>query len=98
MELYISFDCETVGGSTAKNWMPNIGFVAATVDGTICGELSVNMTQPPFTESDPDTLAWFKSLSNGCESAKKSNGTIPILAAIPARTSSFSLDDALVQY
>lgn len=64
-EIYISFDVETVGGSTSKNWMPNIGLVAATPDGTILSELSVNMTRPPGTESDPETLAWFHGLDNG---------------------------------
>jgi len=64
-ELLISFDCETVGGSTDANWMPNIGFVAATPDGVVRGELSVNMTQPPGTVSEPKTLEWFRSLANG---------------------------------
>ena len=64
-ELLISFDCETVGGCVTTNWMPNIGFVAAAPDGTILGELSVNMSQPSGTVSDYKTLEWFQSLDHG---------------------------------
>lgn len=63
-ELYISFDVETLGGSTDINWMVNIGMVAATSDGAIHGELSVNFSQPEGTISNPDTLKWFQSLPN----------------------------------
>lgn len=59
--LYISGDCESLGGHPDRNYVFSWGFAAATEDGQERGALHVNLAPPPGTEADPDTLAWFQS-------------------------------------
>jgi hypothetical protein len=60
-ELYISFDCETLGGNPFENYVFNWGFCAKTKDGNPIGELSINMSAPEGHVPDQITLNWFQT-------------------------------------
>lgn len=60
-ELFVSLDCEALGGNPFENYVFNWGFVAKDGDGKFIDELSVNMLAPEGHKADQDTLAWFHS-------------------------------------
>ncbi len=80
-EVYVSTDIEADGPMPGRHSMLSFGSVAVAEDGTEVGAFEVNLEVLPGAESDPDTMAWWKTQPEAWAAHRRA--LVPAAEAMP---------------